>query len=339
MYGENYLDSSMDFMKVDLYSPLGNQLDVDGFDNERPSFYLLGSDDKTRDIFDIFLKALGRVKNDPTRTKAVALHGKRNIDWMFKKPFIHRGKIKKSIPDHSVRGFLECLKQGYPMEVDVFFLKDGEIIVGRDEQIINKETGRIFQVSHLNLADIRKLKTDDYTDKNNNQLRYCFEELMTLPEFLNMVNGDVDLLIEIKTDDNESDGVIKKMAATIVDTLRYYTGEYAIHSANPYILKSIRELDRIVALGQISWSFNGVPVSDEFKALHTEFRFFEVLVPDFISYKVEEINGNSRLRSICDEKDIPLLAWAVTNREGEISVRKNKCDNIIIEGATTYLYD
>lgn len=337
MYGENYLDASIDFMKVDLYSPLGEQDDIDGFDNERLSFYLLKSDYKTREIYRLFLGAVKRIINDKKRTKVIRLHEKRKTDWLVKKPFIHRGKYNNNIPDHSVRGYLECIKNKYPMEVDVFFLKDGEIIVGRDEKVINKKTSEIIKYSELNANELRRLCTDNFTDTKGNQLRYRIEELMTFSEFLDMINGKIDLLIEVKTNGIEKPTMLSNIASSIVKSLRYYTGKYAIHSANPYVLKCIRELDCLVPLGQISWSFKGIAVENDFRELHTEFKFLDVFIPDFISYSVKEISGNLRLKDICEKHKLPLLAWAITNKEEELTARHNGCKNIIIEGAPTYL--
>ena len=65
----------------------------------------------------------------------------------------------------------------------------------------------------------------------------------------------------------------------------------------------------MILLGQISWSFNGTDVSAGYRELHRSFGFMDVIVPDFISYKLEEIGGNTELEKVLRDKKVPLLAW------------------------------
>lgn len=339
MLGESYADPSIDFMKIDLYSPMGSPDDADGFDNERPSFYLLAENTDTREMFELFRRVISRVKSDTNRTKIYREH---TVDWLTKKPIIHRGRFSDSVPEHSVRGYFECIKNQYPMEVDILFLKDNTPIIGRDEKLVRKGLPgncETFNLSSLTLPELRSICSGDFYTVDGEELNFHIEELMTLVEFLDMVNGKIDILLEAKVNVDATDEELRDKVKIVMDVLQYYTGNYAIHSANPYLLREIRHRDRLVAIGQISWSFNGAAVPDFYREIHTSFEFLDIVVPDFISYKLDEIFNNVKLKNICREKKIPLLAWTIYNEEDEKKSKTSQCgcDNIIIEGAPTFL--
>lgn len=338
MLGEKLSDKSVTYMKVDLYSPLGEDEDIEN-DLHRPSFYLLG-DDK---LFDTFKRAVQQVKTDK-RTKQYHYKSAdkvQNFEWLLDTPFIHRGKINNAVAEHSMTGFLECIREKKPMEVDIVFLRDGTPLVGRDEEIKrhNGETIDLKKLSELSLSELREMTEEDY--ELNSDLDFKLDELLTLEEFLRLVGAKVDILIEMKTEyfepTEEMDKVIKKEVDIMIDLLRYYNGNYAIHSANPYVLREFRNRNRIMVLGQISWSFQGKKVLETYREMHTEHKVFEEFRPDFISYKVSEIGDFIKYREENEEKfkNIPLLAWAVRTDEEKKEMEKHKSekrlDNYMIE--------
>ena len=334
MLAENTLDQSMTYMKVDLYSPLGEWDDMKGFDDERPSFYLMRNNPSTFEVYKLFEDAVDRVKNNKRTKKYTA----KNLNWLFEKPVIHRGRINHELPDHSVRGYFACIAAGYPFEVDLFFLKDGTIMAGRDEELFHKEEGTSCRLSELTLNDLRAMKTEEYWTAEHKEPRYMLEELMTLQELLDLINGKVGLLIELKVDAKASDKEYASTVSSVLSALRYYQGNFCICAANPKVLREAREQDQTVILGQISWSFDGADVTEEYRRCHTEMTFLDVVEPDFISYKIGEIGGNEKLLSLCAEKKLPLLAWTILDKKDqemflEINLEQK---NMIIEGTTTY---
>lgn len=338
MYAENTEDESKTYMKVDLYSPMGGQGDYRGFDNERPSFYLMRNNPDTSMVCGKFLDVIDRVKNDKKRTKHYT--GK-NLKWLLKKPIIHRGRFSRYLPEHSVRGYFACISNRYPMEIDILFLKDQTMLVGRDEVVIHKETNEKRRLSELTIEQIRAMKTDEYYSINQTELKYKFEELMTIDELLALVNGKVGLVIELKIDAEADHSTYERVAKSIISSLRYYEGDYCIHAANPYVLRAIRELDETIILGQISWSFDKTDISEQYRKIHTDITFMKINTPDFISYKISEVRDNDNLMQLCNNKEqpLPLLTWTILNKEDEEIFRKLNIvqKNVIIEGAPTYM--
>lgn len=333
MLGESYSDPTRDFMKIDIYSPLTYT------DDNRPSFFLLAENSSSKTIYNLFKQVITHILSNDSSTKRYI--GK-NTGWLLEKPIIHRGRIRNDLPEHSINGYWECIKTGFPMEVDIFFLKDGTPMVGRNAKLIAKlqhqTTDDSFFLSDLTLAELRSISTDEYQDTFGQALKFRVEELMSLSELLNLVNGTVGLLIEIKEDATSSEETTRENVKSILDVLRYYSGNYAIHSANPNVLKEIRPHNMMVPLGLISWSFSGIDIPDWYKNVHASLSFDDIGQPDFISYKSSEIADNALLNTLRQEHSLPLLAWTICSAEDEVDARNASCvDNVIIEGASSFL--
>lgn len=342
---ENDEDYTQNYMKVDLYSCLP------GDDRNRPSFYIYQTDQNTNTLYQ-FLK----LNMNSIWEKAEKLTHFMSANWLKEsamKEIIHRGKINKQTKEHSISGIFRCITLGFPMEVDLLQLNDGTIILGRDCMMRRKSGGEAFELSSLSIITVRKIHTDDYVMINNRGeeelLPFLFEETLTFEEFLQLVNGKVPIIIEIKkpysgsivTDD------IKQFVDKAVHCVRYYDGKFAFHSANPMVLTCIKQLDETILCGQITWNFEGTDVSDEYKALHRGCEFIpdsgnsksSFIYPDFISCKVQELSDSKYRNKLyaCKEKiwkktgkKPPILCWTVKT-EQDLDDSKRWTDGSILE--------
>ena len=124
-----YNDRNNNHMKIDLYSAVLDD------DRERPSFYLLENNPNTKSLYSFFKRNLQRIRDNYSSP----FNGHPRFDWLFKKPIIHRGVLRKGLLPHTKRAFEECIKANYPMEVDLLRLKDkSTILVGREDQDISQ---------------------------------------------------------------------------------------------------------------------------------------------------------------------------------------------------------
>lgn len=251
-----------------------------------------------------------------------------NLLWMLSSghPIIHRGKINKDCVEHGKSSFRSCIEQNYPIEVDLMMLKDQQIVVWRDGPVSVADTRRI---SSLSLSEIRSIAYNNARDPLN--------QLMTLDEFIRMIDGNVGVIFEIKVPYEISPNATVQ---AVLLMLKEYRGEFAIHSSNPFALQMIRTACPRIPLGQISLSFNHVNhVNQSFVKLHREFRFTDIVVPDFLSYDVRDLSDlciRERANAFCRLYGIPLISWAVRNAEEE-RVARTCCENYIIEGAISYI--
>lgn len=255
-----------------------------------------------------------------------------DINWLLEQRIIHRGMITPQCPDHAKESFLTCLDYPYPIEVDLLFLADGEVVVWRDGPLkdfgITQDSRMLSSLSQKEISSLCSLQINE-----SSQLK----QMMTFSSFLNMIDGKIGLLIEIKEPYKSSK--IYEHVAIVLNLLEGYKGKYALHSANPMVLKQIRTIKKDVPIGQISWSFDSADVIAEYKNLHQSFQFLDIIVPDFLGYKIGElkdIETQVRVKKVCKKFGLPLLGWTVRNREDE-RIALDYCDNMIIEGSIGYL--
>lgn len=304
-----------DFIKVDLYAPCVE-------DDKRPSFYLLRKNGATREIYNFFEDNLKFIMNH----KAKLCKEHRPIDFLQKK-IIHRGRISSSAAEHTYDAFNECIRKELPMEVDLLFLSDGEILVYRDMVLSNGQKLSDLGYSDILFGDFQELPA---------------KQIMLFENFLKLVNGRVPLLIEIKSNDYNEEQA-ENQAAKIFKRLRNYKGDYAVHSANPYVLRAIRELDVQIPLGQITLDFSRKEYenADDFtKQVHRECNFLKVFEPDFISYNIKDLRNtlNGSRKSVVnavEKLNIPMLLWTVKSQADEEYAQSKNCA-MVIEGAVTF---
>ena len=320
-----------DHMKVDLYAAVTNN------DLWRPSFYLRRADLKTESLYNFFVSNAQNIMNN----YSFHWQGHPDVSWITGQHIIHRAMISSGSLPHTKRSIEACLSAGYPMEIDLLELADGNIIIGRKDQDI-AEYGVKDCLSNCTARDIRDI------NKHNGE-----EKLLFLRDFLKLVGGRVPVLFEIKTQDcGELDSKTIRFIDTIMKELEKYLSLFipqrmlisdhschiAIHSTNPYVLKHIRGIDCMIPVGMISMGLSRIENNgyDDLYYLHNNAEYLNVITPDFLSYDIRDMNDGVSQR-ICDKLNIPLLAWTIRDVEDQQEAQDYRCDNIIIEGSHSFL--
>ena len=133
----------------------------------------------------------------------------RNKKFLTSNLIAHRG-IHHRFLENSIQAFDLAIKKNMIIELDVRLSKDRVVLVFHDANL-----KRIFgidqELKDLTLEEIKKYKY-----------------IPTLEEVLNLVKGQVPILIEIKYD--YPIGVLEKRVSKLLDQ---YQGEFAIQSFNP----------------------------------------------------------------------------------------------------------
>ena len=326
-------DPNADYIKVDLYAPMigGNK------DKDRPSFYIFKNNPATTKSYEFFSKSFDTVFYDDRNegySKMVNIHA--NVDFLLGDAIVHRGLIDSSSKEHTLDAFRKCTEKGYPIEVDLLQLKDGEFIVYRDSVLGD---GRLL--SDCTIDELQQMGEIVFQSGE----RIAKEQIMRFDDFLKEVDNKSTLLIEIKSTDSAEYSFCeknKKLAHNLTNILHDYNGTYAIHSINPYILHEIKSIDVSIPCGQISLIFDSNH-DETIKKVHNEFGFREIVTPDFVSYKLYSIGSfPNEIMNYCAEQKIPMLIWTVRSKNDEeiaksIIGRHSDGGNIIIERALSYL--
>lgn len=333
-------DISKQFIKIDLYD---DSIPNDTF---RHSMYLT-SELETRALHDSFAQIAENIK-----ASAIPVNGTFPFDWIRNRnrPLIHRARISEGIHEHSIRGIFECIKRHLPVELDLLYLPDGNVILGRDATICERATGITSRLGSYTLDQIRKMRTGDYSllGSANGRIPFRFEETLELDEALGLISGRVPILLEVKCLQGEDEDSLYNKAAILSRKLKYYNNglDVAVHSASPYFLRIFRDMMPLLPLGIISFNYSGLEkeVDEHWLDLHRNFKFTssnpdeDFIDPDFISYRIDDPEALNKALDFARSSTppIPCICWTVRSAAEEFLPEVRQCDNITIEGAVTF---
>ena len=156
--------------------------------------------------------------------------------WLKTTPIAHRGLWGGDIIENSVTAYQNAIDFGYAIELDLYTSTDGVLYSFHDATLkrMTGADGYIWDFDSAYIDTLRLLNTD--------------EHIPTFKEVLQVVEGRVPLLIEIK---NQPD---KMIVERILHQLEGYNGEYAIQSFNPLYINKVRQIAPDVIRGILGTS-------------------------------------------------------------------------------------
>ncbi len=230
--------------------------------------------------------------------------------------FAHRGLHGDGAAENSMTAFSRAKSAGYGIELDIRLSRDGELVVYHDPVLsrVAGGEGRVIDFTAEELGAMRLGDTDD-----------CIPRFR---DVLELIDGEVPILIEIKADVGES-GVAEKFIEEIED----YKGGYIVESFNPLALRTVRRARPDILRGILSTEYMK---EEKYKGkllyrLLQDLRLNFLARPDFIAY---EKNGYKQpsLRALRRHFDTPLFAWTVRSHEEEAEAIAHGFDSVIFEG-------
>ncbi len=215
--------------------------------------------------------------------------------------FAHRGLFdNKIVAENSLSAFKAAMKFGCGIELDVRLSKDGIPVVMHDSSL-TRMCGVNRNVEDLNIDELKKLRLLDTSD--------C---IPTLRDVLDLVDGSVPLLIEMKTD--VTDVSVCPQSELL---LRHYSGSYMVESFNPFALRWYKIHRPEILRGQLATSFKISKTSNrKFTAFFAaKFLFNFLSRPDFIAFD-RRFSSSVPFR-ICTKyfSAIP-VGWTVRDEKG-----------------------
>lgn len=230
--------------------------------------------------------------------------------WITTTPIANRGLYNETYPENSIGAINNAIEKGYGICVDVRALADNTIVVFHDETLgrMTNSDGFINNCTYADIEDLKLAKTE--------------EKIPTLLQVLEVVDGKVPLLVDIRNMDKVS---FEKHVWRI---LQGYKGEYAVVSANPYSLEWFKLNAPKVKRGQVSSFYKGSDLPFGVRFAYKRMKLNkDVSEPNFIVYKSDDLPN----RFVTKYKDLPLLAYHVTNKESYDKVKKH-VNNVVFEG-------
>lgn len=314
-------------MLINIYSPLIH-------DADRPTFFLFEQNKYTEELYKIFNNSLIEILDKSEN--AVEFSGHPNVDFLFEKPLVHRANINNLFEPLSRDAIKECAEREFPIEVDLIITKK-KILVWRNEK--NRE---LYKDKKYHLLDYPDELIDAILKEDANNNGGC-SQIITLEEMLNLVmktaekkgKKPIPLLIEIKENWNrEIDKTLREKVIRVCRILENYKGEYALHSANPNVVRIVKNYDVKIPCGQITLDFSKSDykneISDEYIKLHNEAMYYDLVIPDFLSCNINDFKNNKKYKEKKAKYGLRDIGWTVKSLDEYIEAPQYY-DNFLTE--------
>ncbi len=230
-------------------------------------------------------------------------------------PTAHRGiHDNVTVAENSMTAFRKAVEAGYGIELDVQFTKDKKLVVFHDADL-----KRLCGVDRT-LLDVT------YDELCKMPLLVGGEKIPTLREVLNLVNGRVPLIIEMKNERR----LMMEMPLRVYNEMKNYDGLYSIESFNPIYVGKYRKLDCDVARGILSFKFGKVKLRQKALAVILENLLMNFIAkPDFVAYKYTDCKKISfRLNRLLGATT---FAWTIPQGEAIGERAKKSFDAFICD--------
>ena len=236
---------------------------------------------------------------------------KRDIpEWLTKWEYAHRGLHSPGVPENSRAAARAAIAAGMGIECDIQRALDGEAMVFHDWELgrLTDAAGLTSVFSAEELESLLLQETD--------------EAIFRLSTLLDLVDGAVPLLIEIKS---RPEYDVERTCEAVSKTMADYPGEFAVMSFDPRAVSWFAENDPDLLRGLVctdtldlgflgAWRVEGA---------------IEQAAPDFLAMDIRDLPN--AFCSLWRESGRPLLSWTV--RSAELRERAlREVDAIISEG-------
>lgn len=231
-----------------------------------------------------------------------------DIAWLTRRPIAHRGfhDLNRAQWENTLPAFEAAVERGYAIECDVHLSADGVPIVFHDHALsrLAGRGGFIFDLSAAEIAALRIGTTDDHPP--------------TLTELLDLVDGRVPLVIELKGMPGRDDGLV----AALGKALASYRGEAAIMSFAHHLVR------------RFATDAPGIPcglTAEQVSVPALEAHFSMLAHPiSFVSFNVLEL-PNPFVSFVRERLGLPVISWTV-NRPDFAEISARHADQMTFEG-------
>lgn len=238
----------------------------------------------------------------------------KDFKWLKHELIAHRGLHSKDgkVPENSRLAFSLAIEKGYAIELDVNVLGDGTVVAFHDYHLdrLCRDPRTVDDLNKDDLSSLNILNTD--------------QTIMTIDEVLQLVDGKVPLLIELKPH-----GSILLLCESLMSSLKNYQGSYAIFSFHPKVVYWFKKHHPSILRGQIAETFNRDPKMPKLvKWMMKNMILNPLTKPDFISYYIHDMPRKQLTR--LHNKGMTIISYAAQSQE-ELDFVKSHYDNAVFE--------
>ena len=234
------------------------------------------------------------------------------------RPFAHRGLHGAGAPENGLAAARAAIRHGVGIEIDLQISRDGYAMVFHDDTLDRMTAGAGWVADH------------DAGWLARQTLLGTAETIPTFAEYLEVVAGQVPLLIELKDQTAHPDGIVGPLEEAVADALDGYGGPVAVMSFHPGMMVVMQGLAPEVPRGLTGQDFSTEPGLDPaLVATLNDYALFDAAGCDFISHDWRHLGMASVAR--LKARGIPIFCWTVRSAADEAEARKI-ADNVTFEG-------
>ncbi len=232
---------------------------------------------------------------------------------LLTKAFIaHRGYHNPTHPENTLGAFKLAIENNFSIELDIQLSKDKEVMVFHDSELkrVTGKTGTIHDYDCSELKSIKILESE--------------ETIPTFAEVLSLVDGQVGLVIELKSygPDNEL------LAQKAIDILKNYHGSFVVQSFDPTLMSKFKKQAPEFIRGQLVSDFKGEESLSSVKKFLLRNMWTNILSkPDFVN---TELHYYPHKMQRMHARGVPIICWTVRSKQDQELANKS-FDNIIFE--------
>ncbi len=222
-----------------------------------------------------------------------------DIAWLTARPIAHRGYHDRSSRriENTLPAAEAAIARNFAIECDVQLTADGRVVVFHDDTLerLSEAEG---PVGARTLAELRAIRLHD-SDAG----------IPTLEELLDLVDGRVPLVIELKSQWTGN----RQLEKAVAPILATYSGPAAVMSFDPMSMVAMRRLAPALPRGMTADDFaagpdwSHIPWPERFALRHL--LAGAIVWPHFVSFGIKALPANAPL--MLRHVGIPLICWTV----------------------------
>lgn len=237
-------------------------------------------------------------------------------------PIAHRAYHDRAAgrPENSRGAIRAAVEAGYGIEIDLQLSKDGVPMVFHDETL-ERLTAREGWLCDLTEAELSTVLLKD-----------CDEGIPTLTEVLDIVAGQVPLLIELKDQTLRMAKTDARLEAATADALASYHGPVAVMSFNPHCIAHMARLAPDVPRGLTTSAYDPAdwaPIPPDTCDQLRPIPDYDRVAASFISHEAADLS-RPRIAELAAQ-GAAILCWTIRSAETEAAARRI-AQNITFEG-------
>lgn len=231
-----------------------------------------------------------------------------DISWLTQRPIAHRGyhDMNKTRWENTLSAARAAIERNYAIECDVHLSADGVPVVFHDSELerLTGQKGFIYEKTAAEMAAMNIGGADDHAP--------------TLRELLEVIDGRVPLVIELKGIEGKDNGLVKAVASV----LSGYQGKAAIMSFDHWLVRRFAE------------DASGIPggLTAEGKGIRDiELHFSMLAHPiSFVSFSVSDL-PNPFISFVREKLAMPVITWTVRDQQARDTTARY-ADQVTFEG-------